>query len=191
MKNSIQRPHLRQCTPRSLLPQRGIVLIMSLIMLIVISMLATMSMRNASSSEAVSAAVRTTMLANQAAEVALRFCETTTVQVRLGTPAPAGFNILNTSTPPLWQSTTNWDQVTTSVFLVPLTSVNNPDGFATYTRSPECMVERVPVVTSLGTVSNTSTYVITARGFGPEVASTAGIRPVGSEVWLQSTIELN
>ncbi len=172
-------------------PQRGIVLIMSLIMLVVISMLATMSMRNATSSEAVSSGVRTTALASQAAEAALRYCENTTFQIRSGTAAPAGFNILDTSTPPLWQSTANWDQVTTSVFLVPLATVNNADGYAAYKRSPECMIERVPVVTASGAVSNTSTYVITARGFGPEVVSTAGIRPVGSEVWLQSTIELN
>jgi hypothetical protein len=34
-----------------------------------------------------------------------------------------------------------------------------------------------------------SAFVITARGFGPEVAADAG-RPKGSEIWLQSTIEI-
>ena len=191
MNKSKHLPPSPQRTPPLYAAQRGIVLIMSLIMLVVISMLATMSMRNATSSEAVSSGVRTTALASQAAEAALRFCENTTVQISGGAAAPAGFNILPTSTPPIWQSTANWDQVTTSVYLVPLATVNNADGYATYQRSPECMIERVPVVTAMGAVSNTSTYVITARGFGPEVAATAGIRPVGSEVWLQSTIELN
>ena len=48
------------------------------------------------------------------------------------------------------------------------------------------------VVTSGGALSTTSTYVITARGFGPEVPAVdaARSRPRGSEVWLQSTIEI-
>jgi hypothetical protein len=70
----------------------------------------------------------------------------------------------------------------------------NQTGMAmvTYRREPECMVEPLPVMLSNGTVVNTSSFVITARGFGPEVAAADGSRsrPVGSEVWLQSNIQL-
>ena len=55
--------------------QRGIVLIMALIMLVVISLLTAVSVRNATSSEGVNANVRQTQLAGQAAETALRYCE--------------------------------------------------------------------------------------------------------------------
>jgi hypothetical protein len=42
--------------------------------------------------------------------------------------------------------------------------------------------------------ASTRTVVITARGFGPDVAAdTGGARavPRGSEVWLQSTLTMN
>jgi type IV pilus assembly protein PilX len=179
--------------PTSSVKQRGVVLIITLIMLVVISLLATLSIRNAASSESVSGNVRTTMLAGQAAEIALRYCENYLVQVRLGTVTMATFPVVQAAaTPERWKSMANWDGSTSTPFTLPLDSVNQT-GSATFSRPPECMVENVPVVNSAGTaLSTTSTYIITARGFGPEVAA-AGVsraRPTGSEVWMQSTIEL-
>jgi type IV pilus assembly protein PilX len=175
--------------------QRGVVLIIALIMLVVISFMATLGMRNAASSEAVSGNVRTTVLATQAAEIALRHCEETTVQVvRAGAAAPTGFSILAASSTPRWREvTTTWDSSSTDVFQVPLTLVNQAGTAATFQRPPECMVENLRVITSAGVPSITSSYVVTARGFGPEVPAdptSTRTRPVGSEVWLQSTIEL-
>jgi hypothetical protein len=40
------------------------------------------------------------------------------------------------------------------------------------------------------TTNTSNSFVVTARGFGPEVASGTA-RPTGAEVWLQSTISLN
>jgi hypothetical protein len=52
------------------------------------------------------------------------------------------------------------------------------------------MVELMSGGMPTGTASVTpSAFVITARGFGPEVAAGSG-RPQGTEVWLQSTIEI-
>lgn len=155
------------------------VLIVALILLVVISLLAVTSLRNAGSSESVSANVRTTEMATQAAEMALRYCESQVI----GTPSVA----LGASTTPQWQNLTTWDTETTSsavTFAVPLSELNQSGMSATYKRAPECMVEHLPAI---------STYVVTARGFGPEVAALTGttrIRPVGTEVWLQSHIEL-
>lgn len=177
-------------------PQKGVVLIIALVMLVVISLLATLSIRNAISTESVSGNARTTQLATQAAEIALRYCEEATIQINSGTGTltvtPA---ILDYVSPPRWITpAANWDGSgsSASVFIVPTASVNQAGGTVTFNRLPECMVERVPVVTASGVISNTSTYTITARGFGPEVATVdaARTRPTGSEVWMQSTIEL-
>lgn len=191
---AVQHRHGRRSFNRH--PQTGVVLVIALVMLVVISLLATLSIRNAVSTESVSGNVRTTQLATQAAEIALRYCEEATIQINSGTGTltvtPA---VLDYVSPPRWTLPgTNWDGAgsSASVFVVPTASVNQAGGTVTFNRLPECMVERVPVVTAGGVISNTSTYTITARGFGPEVAAVdAGrTRPTGSEVWMQSTIEL-
>lgn len=175
--------------------QRGVVLIISLIMLVVLSMLATLSIRNAASSESVSGNVRTTLLANQAAEMALQRCEMWAAQLAgvaahgLTDPA-AEPTVVGTATTPAWQDMTTWDSGSSAnVYVVPLTLVNHDATAPTYSRAPECMIEKVSVVNSMGAFTDTSTRVITARGFGPDETGAARTRPTGSEVWLQSTIE--
>lgn len=176
--------------------QRGVVLIIALVMLVVISLLTTLSIRSAVSSESVSGNVRTTEMATQAAEIALRYCEEAVVQIASGT-------VTFTATPtiiahdanfPRWnKTTTTWDISPSDAFVIPTGYVNYGGTAAdTYKRRPECLVERMAVVGSTGVLSTTSTYVITARGFGPEVraANSARSRPQGTEVWMQSTIQI-
>jgi type IV pilus assembly protein PilX len=177
--------------------QRGVVLIIALVMLVVISMLTTLSIRSAVSTESVSGNVRTTELATQAAEIALRYCEQAVVQIRSGgtvtftvTPTILAYD---TVTFPRWKSTTaTWDVTGSDAFVIPTGYVNQAAGPATYKRRPECLVESMAVVTAAGALNTTTTYVITARGFGPEVAAVdaSRSRPKGTEVWMQSTIEL-
>jgi type IV pilus assembly protein PilX len=181
--------------PNPLSTQRGVVLIIALIMLVIISILATFSMRNATSTEKVSSNVRTTQLATQTAEIALRYCEDAVVQIQSGTVTLTSVpTILDYSNPPKWQDTAaNWDVATSPAFVIPTTLINSSSGSATFNRAPECMVERMQVLdTGATAVTTTTTFVITARGFGPEVAAAdaARSRPTGSEVWLQSIIEL-
>jgi len=86
----------------------------------------------------------------------------------------------------------------TETFVLPLSLVNQA-GMAntTYQRAPECMVEPLPmrVTDASGTsaLNTTAAFVITARGFGPEVAAADANRkrPTGTEVWMQSHIELD
>lgn len=182
--------------------ERGIVLIIAMIMLIVISLLTSLSVRNALSSEGVSGNVRTTQLANQAAEVALRVCEdavTTYITALATNPAatlPTGMTALASVTPARYSDVaTYWDVSPThaSIYKVPLSAVNLSSS-ATFDRSPECLIERVDVLNVANTaISNTRTFLITARGFGPEVKDTtsAGGRPVGTEVFLQSVLEVD
>lgn len=166
--------------------QRGVVLIIALIMMLVISLLTVTSMRNVASSERVSGNVRTTELATQAADIALRHCEASVVKITdlvtinsLDLPtskiAAAGANT--------WQSLTSWDTTTTPF---PLDS-SLVGGTATFARPPECMAEFLTGAAG----SRPASFVITARGFGPEVRTAAGAgRPVGTVVWLQSTLDI-
>ena len=181
---------------------------MALIMLVVISLLATLSMRNATSSESISGNVRTTELATQAAEIALRYCEDAVVQINGGAGTLTTLPVIQAfASPPLWSAKngsgglTNWDGNTSSVapagpiLVIPDGSINQAGAGVTFKRPPECMVERMQMADTTTTVTVAKTYVITARGFGPDVAAdTGGTRPRpqgGSEVWMQSTIEIN
>jgi type IV pilus assembly protein PilX len=191
--------------------QNGIVLIMALIMLVVISLLAAMSVRNATSSEGVNANVRQTQLANQAAETALRYCEdavlgwatngSTTATFSASPPGTTTVTFALTyvqdsvaPATPTSMITANWDTTSSAnpnrILVLPANTVNRSGISTTFNRPPECMVERL----APSTASNyTNTFSITARGFGPDVSAADGsrTRPIGSEVWLQSSIEIN
>jgi len=188
------RRHLPSARPAA---QRGVVLIIALVMLVVISLLTTLSIRSAASSESVSGNVRTTEMATQAAEIALRYCEEAVLQLESGTvtfTATPTILDFSTSTVPRWRQavTSTWDVTGSDAFVIPTAYVNS-GATDTYKRRPECLVERIGVINAAGTaLSTTSTYVITARGFGPEVpaANAARSRPKGTEVWMQSTIEI-
>lgn len=88
-----------------------------------------------------------------------------------------------------WQNIATWDSNTTMTFVLPLSMV----GTATFKRPPECMVESLTGArpTGAGTGRFTASFIVTARGFGPDVAAADAnrSRPVGTEIWLQSTIE--
>ncbi len=183
--------------------QRGVVLIIALILLVIISLLAVTSMRGASSAESIAGNVRTTELATQAAEVALRHCESSAIQlaraVAVSDPEYYATAFPVTSISPIdstpWQNTVTWDTATASstvTYALPLSMLNQSGMTTTYKRPPECMVGLLSGGMPTGAASVTpSAFVITVRGFGPEVpAATTRIRPVGTEVWLQSTIEI-
>ena len=187
--------------------QRGVALVIALILLVVVSLLAATTLRNAASTEQVSSNVRQSQLAQQAAETALRYCEdavinwagTATATLRFTTPASANpaelqaSMILELVAAPISQVATNWDANSTNAYplILPLDVVNPPGAsYDTYQRPPECIIERLSPATASTYNSN---FTVTARGFGPEVsaADSSRSRPTGSEVWLQSTIELN
>lgn len=192
--------------PRGPRAQGGIVLILALIMLVIISMLTAISVRNATSSEGVSANVRQIQLASQAAETALRYCEDAVINL-----VSAGTGTFNVTSPPsatpailaathiqdLVASTptsmvaSNWDTILAAnkILIVSAASVNRAGITSTFSRPPECMVDRLSPTTSSTYSKN---FTITARGFGPEVsaADVSRSRPTGSEVWMQSSLEL-
>ena len=172
--------------------QCGVVLIIALVLLVVVSLLAATTVRNSGSNEAVAGNVRTVELATEAAEIALRHCEASVLKVLGGNDAYvttfAAVNIL-TGIPTQWQLPANWDKKTPAVYALPLPLLNQLDTPFTYKRPPECMVEEIP---SASPVKKSTFYLVTARGFGPEVAEADEnrSRPVGTEIWLQSHIEI-
>lgn len=178
--------------------QRGVVLIIVLIMLMVLSLLASVSIRGASSTEQVANQSRLKALGQQAAEAALRYCEE---QVQLnaldGTKgfvpeaAPVG-----AGTQYSWEIMSNWDAIDGAVTpwiltgnLKTLTAAqfkaSGDAGANTYfKRPPECMSQYLAV-------GDTKVFVTTARGFGPEVDGLKdGNVPKGSEIWLQSVVTM-
>jgi type IV pilus assembly protein PilX len=158
--------------------QQGVALIVSIILLLLVSLFTAAAIRNASSNEQVMGGVRTAELATQAAEAALRYCEDS---VRKFGPVP----ILAVRSPPAWGVIDNWDSSQSLAYTLPAATLNQAQLGVTYQRLPECMVERL--------LPSEEIFVITARGFGPEVKaldSGAGTRrPLGAEIWLQSHIE--
>ncbi|WP_235579785.1 pilus assembly PilX family protein [Ramlibacter sp. Leaf400] len=190
---------LLRATPRRK-KQHGIVLIVSIVLLVIVSVLAAFSTRNAASTENISGNVRLTELATQAAELALRHCEDSVAEViAVGAGAAASYdttftlaNILPAGMEGAWQSAAQWDSATSPAYVVPLARVNQSDLTTTYKRPPECMVAPVPFVLPNGSISTTAAFIVTARGFGPEVSAADAdrSRPVGTEIWLQSQIEL-
>ena len=180
--------------------QNGVVLVIALIILMILSMVSIVTLRQASSSTQVSGNTRTQAMASQAAEAALKVCETRVNNFLTSTPGA----MLNPRMPvtgdvlqrwePVSNVMVNWDlaasKVTDFPTTVPVnhytailtaTDLNVPAN--TYRRYPECMAEYK--INGLGNI-----IIITVRGFGPEVSAVDQVRtpPNGTEIWLQSTI---
>lgn len=175
--------------------QQGIVLVIALIMLALLSILATISIRGASSTEQVANQSRLKELAQLNAEAALYFCEQ---QVRVNAvdsdkgivpeDAPVG-----TGVPYIWEDMANWDASTPPASLkpVPIAAAGDTGGTVYFARAPECMSQYMSL--------DKKVFVTTARGFGPDVSAkpsptpttpAAASAPKGTEVWLQSVVTM-
>lgn len=169
--------------------QRGVSLIIALIVLIIIGLASASMMRGALVSDQVANNTRSQTLAAQAADVALRYCEqqlpacTTVKCLAAPVPVPPA-----TTAPGAWETSTNWfgSGRATSVNVVPSASVNSAAAssplFSAATL-PECIVEHSPL--------STTTYVVTARGFSPDYVpdTSSGKTVAGSVVWVQSIVK--
>ena len=187
-------------------PQRsqGIVLVVALILLIVITISSVVAMRSAQSNDMVSGNLRAQTLAQQAAEIALRWCEQQLID-------KAAINVFALNDPAItneWQNAANWLAANGRVNTVPaafLGVATAANGLANYETAPQCIVRRLDHeelysgVDILATTIRTQDrglpqeYVfvwrITARGFSPDYQRNAGGQAIsGSEAWVQSTI---
>ncbi len=177
--------------------QRGVSLIITLIMLVVIGLTAASSMKLAISGEGVVNNLREEAQAQQYAEVALRYCEGEMTRASAARPVaalqdgalPAAVALSATT----WNTTATWTGGAKTAVTIPNTEVyNNVDSTLRDTEItvlPECRVERV----ILGAPpAGVTIYLITARGFSPGYAANAdGTTRRGAVVWLQSLLTVS
>jgi Tfp pilus assembly protein PilX len=190
--------------------QRGISLIIVLILVVVIGITASSAMRSATSSQRVTNNLRMEGMAQQYAEAALRFCE-----AQMAIPDPAGAlaprvgTLLNATIPLVdiaagiqaaWLNPVSWigAAATAQVAATPhaaatrttLVAGQISSGISTYVPAtlPECIVERqtLPGATPFTVV------VVTARGFSTDYQKDAnGNTTNGSVVWLQTILNMD
>lgn len=167
--------------------QRGISLIVVMIMVVIIGLTSAAAIRNATSGERATNNIRLQNLAQQYAEAALRYCESEVMKAdddRVATLRDA--NIVETpfGTTPAGLNAVSWTGTggaSASRTTVPESRIKSDDSSVTPGTRPQCVAER-QVLADGGLV-----MVITARGFSPGyTANTDGITTGGSVVWLQS-----
>jgi len=148
--------------------QRGVVLIMALVILMVLSLLGVSSMRNSSLQERMSGNARDYQVAFEAAEIALRAGEDylgliATTSDFNSSGNNGKFTPRTLSDPDAWKVETNWSSGKTTT--VDVTSLPN---------DPEYMIELLdsnygvidPLTPGGGESGTISLFRITARGYG-------------------------
>jgi type IV pilus assembly protein PilX len=168
--------------------QRGVSLIITLIMLVIIGLTASAAMRGTISSERVVNNMRSEALAQQYAEAALGYCED---QMNLASAsritALQDANLTVVTGTPSWQITATWVGGAVTRIEVPQARLQSVDSSFVPSVRPQCHVQ-------LQTLPDTRTAVlITSRGFSPDYTAnaTSGRTLTGSVVWLQSMLALN
>jgi type IV pilus assembly protein PilX len=179
--------------------QRGLSLVVVLIMLVVIGLTAASAMRSATTSQKVTNNVRMDNLAQQYAEAALRYCEgqlqlADAIRVnslKIAVIPTVDMTVVGAT--PAWQNVTSWTGAAGSGG-ASATRTSLPQGqYSTAglssvlpAKAPECVAE----IQNIGAPAFTVT-VVTARGFSSNYSADVNGNTVsGSVVWLQSIINL-
>ena len=176
--------------------QRGVVLVIALLLLIVIGFSSSYVLRNALFGDLLSHNLSSGQVAQQAAEVALNYCNNQVINP--GTPIPP----IQPSTdgePDLWKSAKTWsnDAMAITIPIALLQPTNKTTfGVATYSKLPQCVFQFANLVNVEGKASNVAAKPIaiwvTVRGYSPDYqAATSGVAAAGSEVMLQSIVRMN
>lgn len=165
---------------------RGISLIIVLIMMIIIGITASTAMRSATSEQRVTNNFRMEGTAQQYAEAALRYCEWNFSLATAARPEAAlqTANVTGTTTAAsAWETAANWAAGSAILVTVPAARISDGNTPVPGTL-PQCLAE----LQTMGNPAFTVT-VITARGFSPDyVANADGTTKQGAVVWLQSFI---
>ena len=173
----------RAQSARALVParrQRGIVLIVALIMLVVIGLMSVSVMRGALSSDIVANNARAQSLAQQSALTALRYCERE-IQKSGSTLAKnaRGTGIY------WWQVFASWYPVSGRIATaVPQSVLASSNSAFSPVNPPECLAEKVKLEDGA-----TDAVIVTARGFSPDYSQdSSGRATSGTVMWVQSTV---
>lgn len=171
--------------------QNGIVLPLTLILLVILSILGIMAMRNATVGSQTMNGVRSYTMAEMAAEVGLRYCEEvvkeqavpsvppkyTTEIAKIATVPVVSANDVTTAA--VWRLAANWGATGANRIVVnSATAVGNK-----FKYPPQCMIQKI-------TNSSGDAFLITARGIGndAEYDLATGKVKSGSEIWVQSVL---
>lgn len=148
--------------------QRGVVLPLALVMLVMVTMIAIVAMRGVTTEERISANLRASAVAFEQSELALRFCE----QIALNGGAALNDARIDavSVTGQAWRSPANWLSTFGKLQKPPAAQyldTNRP------VSQPVCLIEAVrppPEETETSTRVDNSAFTITARGFGDNSA---------------------
>ena len=197
------RPRLRPMdrravTRRSSQRQRGVVLVITLILVVVLSLLGTFAIRNSTQTERSINGIRSAEVAREAAETGLRFCEQVAIFDGDGKDyteySSAGDNLrgkiiattIGSESDPnaAWRTEANW--ITGSnVIKVPDGYFKNGEDTDLKT-APRCLIQKIETAST----PKLSGYLITARGFANNARfdASTGKSTEGAESWMQSVL---
>jgi len=171
--------------------ERGVVLPIALIMLVIISFAGLLAARNSATFEQFSNNMRTNQVARVSAEDALRYCERVARATVEGSAAfGADVGRVATSVIPddtegaisaaLWNTRANWAAGGGNLITVtPSYAGSDAQSSAQIRNAPTCIVQAMV----------NDRFLITSRGLSNDASVDAnGVLTAGSEVWLQSIL---
>lgn len=178
--------------------ERGVVLVITLILIVILSLLGTFAIRNATQSERSINGIRSAEVAREAAETALRFCEQVAIfdsegkdYTEYGTPSPRAQIVTATigseSDPAAaWRIEASWTGSANAIAVPAAYYKKDSGGTAPLTNTPLCLIQKIE---STSTPKLTG-YLITARGFAnnAKFTSSTGKSTQGAESWMQSVL---
>lgn len=176
--------------------ERGVVLVITLILVVILSLLGTFAIRNATQSERSINGIRSAEVAREAAETALRFCEQIAIfdadgkdYTEYNTTGLRG-KIVATTIPSesdpaaAWRDESSWKDTGNAIKVPAGFYKNDTGGTSSLKNEPLCLIQKIE---STSTPKLTG-YLITARGFGNNAKFEAGKTTQGAESWMQSVL---
>jgi len=187
----------------SLRPQeRGVVMVITLILIVILTLLGTFAIRNATQSERSINGIRSAEVAREAAETALRFCEQVAIfdgdskdYTEYATTGLRDKIITTTidsesADTAAWRTSANWTGG--NVINVPAAYFKKTTGGGAdtdalqLTTAPRCLIQKIETTST----PKLTGYLITARGFANNAAfdTSTGKSTKGAESWMQSVL---
>lgn len=187
----------------SLRPQeRGVVMVITLILIVILTLLGTFAIRNATQSERSINGIRSAEVAREAAETALRFCEqvaifdgdskdyteyaTTGLRDKIITTTVGSESDAEAA----WRTSSNWTggnviNVPAAYFKKTTGGSADADALQLVT-APRCLIQKIETTST----PKLTGYLITARGFANNAAfdTSTGKSTKGAESWMQSVL---
>lgn len=183
--------------------QRGVVLVIALILVLIMSLLGTAAIRNATYSERSISGLRSADVAREAAETALRFCE----EIAIFDAEDKDYNEWGTSglrqkiveitvksetdNDAVWRKAENWQNNSARID-VPAAYYKRQSGAGAASDGSQLKTAPVCVIQRLRTTYDPvlEGYLITARGFANNARfnGSTGKTTQGAEAWMQSVL---